>query len=240
MRLRSLAPLIGTAALLAACGQQELYGDLSERDVNEMLAVVQSAGLEASKSTDGETWALKTSSADFPRAVAVLHDQGYPREQFADMGEVFEKEGFVSSPLEQHMRMRHALQQELAQTLSSIDGVVQARVHIAVPENDPLAEDQAPSSASVFIKHQPDVDMSAQTAQIKALVVNSIEGLPYEKVTVVAFPASQIQVAPAAPSYVAMGTPIGAIIIGIGGLAIYGLYRRPRGAAKLAKTKKAV
>ena len=51
-------------------------------------------------------------------------------------------------------------------------------------QSDPLAEDKPPSSASVFIKHRPDYDISSQTGSIKALVVNSIEGLPYDKVTV--------------------------------------------------------
>jgi len=228
MRIRSLAAVAGAALLLAACGQQELYGGLTERDANEMTAVLKSQGIDASKSKDGEVWVLKADGGDFSRAVAVLHDRGYPRENFASMGEVFQKEGFVSSPMEQRMRMMFALQQELGQTISSIDGVVQARVHIAVPETDPLAEDKPPSSASVFIKHRPDYDISSQTGSIKALVVNSIEGLPYYKVTVVAFPAADVLAEPAKPAYTQLSLPIGALILGAAGLGVYGLYRRPK------------
>lgn len=228
MRIRSLAAVAGVALVLAACGQEELYGDLTERDANEMAAVLKSQGIDAAKSKDGDTWVLKADGGQFSRAVAVLHDRGYPRENFASMGEVFEKEGFVSSPMEQRMRMMFALQQELGQTISSIDGVVQARVHIAVPESDPLAEDKAPSSASVFIKHRPDYDISAQTGSIKALVVNSIEGLPYDKVTVVAFPAGDVLAEPARPAYTQLSLPIGALILGAAGLGVYGLYRRPK------------
>ncbi len=228
MRIRSLAAVAGAALFLVACGQEELYGGLTERDANEMAAVLKSQGIDAAKSKDGDAWALKAESGDFSRAVAVLHDRGYPRENFASMGEVFEKEGFVSSPMEQRMRMMFALQQELGQTISSIDGVVQARVHIAVPESDPLAEDKPPSSASVFIKHRPDYDISGQTGSIKALVVNSIEGLPYDKVTVVAFPAADVLAQPQQPAYTQLSLPIGVLILGAAGLGIYGLYRRPR------------
>ena len=69
-----------------------------------------------------------------------------------------------------------------------------------MPESDPLAQEKPPSSASVFIKHRPDYDISTQTGSIKALVVNSIEGLPYDKVTVVAFPASEVLTQPQAPA----------------------------------------
>ncbi|MEN5175655.1 type III secretion system inner membrane ring lipoprotein SctJ [Brevundimonas diminuta] len=232
MRIRSLAALAGAALLLAACGQQELYGGLTERDANEMVAVLKAQGLDASKTRDGDNWVLKADRSDFSRAVALLHDRGYPRQNFASMGEVFQKEGFVSSPMEQRMRMMYALQQELGQTISSIDGVVQARVHIAVPESDPLAQEKPPSSASVFIKHRPDYDISAQTGSIKALVVNSIEGLPYDKVTVVAFPASEVLTQPQTPAVTQLSLPLGVLILGAAGLGIYGLYRRPKPRAK--------
>lgn len=221
----------GSLLLLAACGQAELYGGLSEREVNEMLAVVESNGIPASKgSKDGETWTLKTSSEDFPEAVAVLNRAGYPKDDFASLGDLFKKEGFVSSPLEERARLTYGLQQELSQTISSIDGVVQARVHLAVPESDPLAEVKAPSSAAVFVKHSPDVDLSGQVGSIKALVVNSIEGVPYEKVTVVLAPAKPLlarnndRLSPEK-----LQAPIAAsLLLGVGAVAAFGALRRRR------------
>ena len=49
-----------------------------------------------------------------------------------------------------------------------------------------------PSSASVFVKYRPGAAVAEQAAQIKALIVNSIEGLPYDNVTVTFFPAGRI------------------------------------------------
>ncbi len=213
--------LVAVALLISACGEKELYGGLSEKEANEMVAVLQSAGVSAAKaSKDGKVWSLQTRSDDFPKAVAVLHDQGYPRDRFESLGEVFKKEGFVSSPMEQRARLMYGLSQELSQTISSIDGVVQARVHIAVPEADPLSEEPKPSSASVFIRHSPDVDLSSQVGSIKALVTNSIEGLPYDRVTVVMFPARPVAAPPPTPAK-SLTAPLLAILAAIVGVGLY-------------------
>lgn len=194
--------LVATLALLAGCSNQELYSQLSERSVNEMIAVLRSSGIEAEKQSKEGGFAVTVASKDFPQAVRALSAQGYPREQFDSMGKVFKREGFVSSPLEERARLVHALSQEISNTIASIDGVVAARVHLVVPERHPLNDKPQPAAASVFIKHRPDKDLSPQVAQIKALVVNSIEGLPYDHVTVALFPAESLPLspAPAAPS----------------------------------------
>jgi type III secretion protein J len=56
----------------------------------------------------------------------------------------------------------------------------------------------------VFIKHRADKDLAPQVGQIKALVVNSVEGLAYDNVTVALFPAESMPgdspATPAAPA----------------------------------------
>jgi type III secretion protein J len=181
---------IASLVLLAACGEQDLYSGLSQRQANEMTALLREAGIEADKeSREAGTFAVVAPRARFAEAIEVLKANGYPRDGYDTLGQVFKKEGFVSSPLEERARLSHALSQEIASTIASIDGVVVARVHLSVPERDPLAEKAVPSSASVFIKHRPGVDLSARQGQIKALVVNALPGLPYDNVTVALFPA---------------------------------------------------
>ncbi|WP_419815602.1 type III secretion system inner membrane ring lipoprotein SctJ [Glacieibacterium sp.] len=185
---------------LAACGRSELYGKLTETQANEMVAILQNAGISAEKDSAGEAgFSISTSQEDFARAVQTLKAQGYPRDEFASLGTVFKKEGFVSSPLEERARLVFGLSQELSNTVSQIDGVVQARVQLAMPEADPLSDKIKPSSASVFIKYRPGSSPEKQVGQIKSLMVNAVEGLTYENVTVAMFPAQPLPVA-VAPS----------------------------------------
>ena len=217
---RSVAPV--WLICLSACSQQDLYGQLSERQANEMVAVLRNAGLHADKATsrDGKAFVVSTRASDFSRAVEVLQAGGFPKDSFDTIGQVFKKEGFVSSALEERARFTHALSQELSNTLSNIDGVVQARVHVSVPEKNPLSDKPQHSTASVFIKHRPGVDLSQQTGKIKALVVNAMEGLPYDNVTVALFPAEPIPAAAPQSLASALWSQYGSVLLFVSGLGL--------------------
>ncbi|MBV7256953.1 type III secretion inner membrane ring lipoprotein SctJ [Pacificimonas sp. WHA3] len=185
---RALIPAL--LFFLAACSAAPLYTDIGEEQANEMLVILDDAGIGASKSADGEgRFALTVDRGDFADAIAALNSQGYPREDYANLGEIFKKEGFVDSEISQRARLMYGLSQELSRTLTALDGVVVARVHLAIPQHDPLADTPKPSSASVLVKHRAGVDMSGHIGEIKALVVNGVEGLSADNVTVAMFPA---------------------------------------------------
>ncbi|MET1755795.1 type III secretion system inner membrane ring lipoprotein SctJ [Novosphingobium sp. RD2P27] len=177
---------------LAGCGQQDIYSKLSESEANEIVAALGQADISASKREAGkEGWSVAVDDDQFARAVDVLRAKGLPKNTYASLGQVFEKKGFVSSPIEERARLNYGLSQELSHTLSEIDGVVEARVHLAIPEADPLSQDVKPSSAAVFVKYQPGFDLRGETGAIKALVTNSVEGLAYDRVSVIMV-ASQV------------------------------------------------
>lgn len=175
--------------LLALCACREpMFSRLSEQDANEIIAVLREHGITSVKVPGAEqSWGLEVDADAFPRAVAVLRENGLPRTTHASIGELFRKEGLVSTPSEERIRFVFAQQQELENTLSRIDGVITARVHVVIPNNDPLLEKPRPGSASVFIKHRADVDLSASVPQIKALVARSIADLPHENVSLSLF-----------------------------------------------------
>lgn len=174
------------ASLLAACTGKDVYANLQESEANDMVAVLMNAGIAADKEAgEKENWSVSVASGDFARAVDVLRANGLPREKFDTLGTVFKKEGFTSSPLAEHARLIYGLSQELSNTISQIDGVVQARVHLTMPEPDPLSRAVLPSSASVFVKYREGFNLRSQTAALKTLVTNSVEGLSYDRVSVV-------------------------------------------------------
>lgn len=123
------------------------------------------------------------------QAVTLLKEQGYPREKVTSLGELFKKDGLVSSPLEERARFIFALSQSVQETLSQIDDVLVARVHVVLPENNPMGEEIKPSSASVSVKYNPAYRLEDMKSQIKLILEKSIEGLSYDKVSVVMVPA---------------------------------------------------
>src|SRR5207244_7341396 len=112
-------------------------------------------------------------------ATNILKEAGLPKQEFQTMGQIFKKDGLVSSPMQERAQMIFALSQELSRTVSEIDGVLSARVHLVLPENDPLRQQLVPSSASVFIRHFANVAISDLILQIKTLVATGLAGLSY-------------------------------------------------------------
>ena len=177
--------LLGLALALTGC-KGDLYSRLSEKEANLIIALLLRSGIAADRleAKDGSN-TVRVEQERFADAVTLLNASGLPHAKFEDMGSVFSGNGLVSSPTEERARLVHALNQELARTITEIDGVISARVHVVLPKNDPLRHDQVPSAASVFIKHDARAEISALLPQIKTLIANSVEGLTYDKVAVV-------------------------------------------------------
>jgi len=217
--IRLLAVL--ALALLCSC-TSELYSQVSERDANEILATLYAAGIHASKSTrDQKTWSVEVDEQDLQRALQVVTENGLPREPFANTGELFKKEGLISTPSEERIRYIYAVSQELSNTLSQIDGVISARVHPVIPANDPLASQIRPSSASVFIKYRRDANLEAMAPAIKNLVMHSIEGLGYENISltfVVAEASLPGQTVPAGAQSAHASAPRGPLTAAVGAM----------------------
>jgi len=191
MKLRQIFFCVLLGFSLFGCGGNiELLRDLSEPEANEVMAALIEAGLSAEKLPGKEgTVSLSIEKSQFPRAISLLSAEGLPHEKYAKMGDVFRKEGMISSPLEERARYLWALSQELSATISQIDGVMKARVHVVLPERGSGSEPALPSSAAVFVKHKPGFVFDDVIPQIKRLVSNSIPGLSQEKVTVIILPS---------------------------------------------------
>ncbi len=184
--MRAAAGALLLACLMAVAGcKADLYSSLTEVEANQMMAALMANGITAEKVKAGETFTLRVEEADMVAAIATLDAKGYPKQSRQSIGSVFQKSGIISSPFEERVRYIYALGEDVAQTLAQIDGVVTARVHVVLPEEPKLGEPVKPSSAAVFIKHDPMVDLEYFVPQIRRLVSSAIEGLDYSAVVVV-------------------------------------------------------
>lgn len=246
-RTRAARPLarlafVCVALLLAGC-QHELYSGLSEADANQMLSVLGDAGIPAEKENDArdtsdkDAWRVSVDDGDMHSALTVLHAQGLPKPSYASLGELFQKQGLVSTPAEERVRYLYGVSQDLSRTLQDIEGVVVAHVQVVIPENDPLADKIKPSSAAVYIRYRSGVDLRAMAPMVKELVAHSIEGLQYDNVSLFLQPATERPalsngVGSALNDIVRLRSPLGWLVFALIllTLAVVGLVGARRGA----------
>ena len=178
--------------LLAGC-ESQLYTGLNEREGNDMLALLLDADIPATKTLNKDLQVtVFVPEKDVARSIRLLRSNGFPRDHFSSVGDIFPKDGLISSPTEERARYTYSMSQELSSTLSMIDGVITARVHVVLPqESAGMQENAYPSSAAVFIKYSSDLMLPGFIPKVKTLVSNSIEGLSLDKITVTLFPAGR-------------------------------------------------
>jgi flagellar M-ring protein FliF len=94
--------------------------------------------------------------------------------------------GFGVSQFMENARYQHALEAELARTISALRPVEGARVHLAVPRQSAFVRDHKGASASVFLQLKQGRRLEQEQIQaIVNLVASSIPDLEANQVTVV-------------------------------------------------------
>ncbi|MEG0241943.1 MAG: type III secretion inner membrane ring lipoprotein SctJ [Pseudomonas sp.] len=199
IRLLVTGLVLSLTLVLTGCNDSvELHRQLSEQEANEVIAELADKHIRAQKIPAKDGVVVRVNSADISRAVRTLDAVGLPKMARATMGDTFRKEGVISTPLEERARYIYALSQELEATLSNIDGVIVARVHVVLPERVAPGEPVQPASASVFIKHDPRLEPDSIHGRVRRMVASSIPGMATavdnsQKLTVVFVPATAYQ-----------------------------------------------
>lgn len=191
--LKPLAMLVGIAAAVAVgvgvvLWSKEptyalLYGNLSTQDAAQIAQALDASGVPYK--LDTATGAITVPADRVHDARLKLAGQGLPENDggFAVMAK---EPGFGVSQFMEGARYQHALETELARTISNLQAVEGARVHLALPRQSAFVRDRRPPSASVFLQLKPGRRLeSEQVTAIANLVASSIPELESEQVTVV-------------------------------------------------------
>src|SRR5512133_2592897 len=189
---RARAPAAVLVALVASgCAGEELLHGLAEAQANEVVVALDEAGIAATKEReDGADagWIVSVKGRDAGRAQRILAERSLPRARPAGFAEVFSKGSMVPTPTEEHALYLHALGGELARSVESIDGVVEARVHLGLPQPDPLRPgERASPRAAVLVKCRAAACGAVRglDAGIRAIVAGAVDALDPGAVSVV-------------------------------------------------------
>lgn len=100
--------------------------------------------------------------------------------------ELFNNTDFSTTEFTQKINFQRALQGELARTISSIEGVSSARVHIVLPESGFLRRKSVPPTAAVNVAMNPGSQLTAgQVHGIQKLVAASVPEIKLDDITVI-------------------------------------------------------
>ena len=227
------ATVIVAFLLLAACSTPIRHG-LDEPSANEVMTALERAGIGAEKARDDASgpsaFLVRVAAGDVVRALDTLHALGLPRGRRTGFAEVYGQPSLVPTATEERARYVEALSGEIERTLETVDGVVNARVHLVMEETDPLdGKPRVPAQAAVLLKTRPNLPL-VKEADVQKLVSASVPGLAPAAVVVVAVPAAEVQpppaLAPVGPLRVSPGTRsllLGALAAALGVLAALAL-----------------
>ncbi len=191
--LKPLAMLIGIAAAVAAgvgvvLWSKEptyalLYGNLGQQDAAQIAQALDASGVPYK--LDATTGAITVPADRVHDARLKLAGQGLP-EGDGGFAVLSKDPGFGVSQFMEGARYQHALETELARTISNLQAVEGARVHLALPRQSAFVRDRRAPSASVFLQLKPGRRLeSQQVTAIANLVASSIPELESGQVTVV-------------------------------------------------------
>ena len=162
---------------------QPLFTNLDVDDASSLVEELRSAHIPYELAAGGT--ALLVPVTRIHELRLDMAAKGLPRG--AGVGfEIFDRQNLGTSEFVQQLNYRRALMGELSRTISQIDVVESARVHIVIPERSLYSERDESARASVTLRMRPSRRLSrGQVDAIVHLVSSSIEGLAPEEVTVV-------------------------------------------------------
>lgn len=159
-----------------------LYAGLDAKDAAAVTDGLRDQKIKFDVSSDGT---IKVPQEQVNELRLMFAEKGIPRT--GELGyELFDKPMLGMTDFLQKMNYHRAVEGELARTMTSIEGVENARVHLVVPEKRLFKEDQKPATASVVLTLKPGYSLSKkQVAALTSLTAYAVEGLEPEYVTIV-------------------------------------------------------
>jgi len=191
-RRRNGARLLALAALLVAGCEAAVESGLEEAEANAIVVALHEAQIGARKEPDpggDERYRVLVPADDVGPALERMREEGLPRPQAPGFDEMFGEPGLVPTATEEQARYVAALGGELSASIEAMEGVLDARVHVALPDRRRIAlDEEAPRPrASVLIRHRGARPAYSDDA-VRALIAGAVQDMAPTDVAVVGVP----------------------------------------------------
>jgi type III secretion protein J len=159
-----------------------------------VILALSDAKIGATKRPDAQNegrFLVEVPTSEVASALQTMQRRGLPSPESAGILASLGETGLIASKTSEHARLVVGTAGELERSLREIEGVLGVRVHLAVPENDPLIPEETPkvASASALVRHRgatPPISAS----EVQRLIAGAVAGLQYERVAVVMQPVA--------------------------------------------------
>lgn len=160
-----------------------LFTGLSPEDEMAVVEALRTRNIPFEQSAEGSVLVPAEHVHNMRLALAadgLPHGSGVGFELIRDAG------GLGSSPFMENARYQHVLETELARTISAMQPVRSARIHLALPRRSAFVRPSETASAAVMINLHPGRALDAgQIASIVHLVSSSVPQMSEDRVSVV-------------------------------------------------------
>lgn len=182
-----LLTCVGALVLLVGWARRPemalLYSDLAPEEASRIIEKIRDLGV-AYELKHGGT-AVYVPTEDKYTVWLELAGEGLPTGDNPGY-RILDEEKIGAGPFTQRINYTRAMEGELAKTISLIEGIVGARVHIVRPTSNLFRPDQKGATATVALRVRPGWHLApGAVAAIVHLVAHSVENLRAEDVAVV-------------------------------------------------------
>jgi type III secretion protein J len=193
MTRRALGGLLAATLALAGCSVPIASG-LEETDANRVVVALEEGNIAADKEADPTVegrFRVLVARDDASGAAQVLKRENLPPPSAPGVLEALGESSLVPSRTAEQAKLVTGTAGDLERSLRAVDGVLSARVHLAVPTRNAFEGDAKPAdtTASVLIRHRGATPPLA-VKDVQSLVAGAVPGLSVEHVSVVMTPAA--------------------------------------------------
>ena len=148
---------------LAACAQETIAHEQTEKNANKIVLLLGQNGIDAQKVKDEEArellFNITVAVDDKAQALGILSDHNLPEEMKVDTAKIIESTGMIPTAEQERQKREVGTSGDITNALRAIPDIIDAQVTVTLPEDNPLRdinEEPPRPKAAVLLMFRPN------------------------------------------------------------------------------------